>query len=159
MAKATARKGQPGFSQTPDEVAATRERDLRVVGRVRKGESFDAIAQAEGFADRSGAWRAFWRVVRRNEADGVDQLRAAQAEQIDAALAVWVPKMLDGDKDAAVVTLRLWERQAKLFGMDAPARMIANVVDEIPDDPEERRAVILSLVHDLAEGSRVPDSG
>lgn len=140
------RTGKSASRPPADEVAIERDRDLRVVQHVRTGKGFDEIARLEGFADKSGAWRAFWRTVNRNEAREVDRWRALQAEQIDAALEAWFPKMLAGDKDAAVITLRLWERQAKLYGLDAPARMIANVIDDIPDDPEERRAKILSLV-------------
>lgn len=143
------RTGKTARRPPIDEIAEERARDARVVAHVRVGKSFDDIAELEGFADRSGAWRAFWRVVNRNEAREVDQLRAWQGEIIDAALAVWVPKMLDGDRDASVQALRWLERHAKLWGLDAPARMIANIAQDIPDDPAERQAAILSLVEKI----------
>lgn len=145
------RTGKNARKPPVDELAIERERDARVVAHVRAGKSFDDIAQLEGFADRSGAWRAFWRSVRRVETREVEAWRAWQNEIIESALAVWVPKMLGGDKDASTQALRWLERHAKLWGLDAPARMIAHVAEEIPEDPEERRAAILSLVEKLEQ--------
>jgi hypothetical protein len=141
------------------DIAVERARDARVVERVRRGESFDTIADAEGYADRSGPWRAFWRAVRRVEHDAVDQMRAVQNEQIDAALEKWLPQMLDLDATAANVVLRIWERQAKLNGLDAPARMIAGVLgDGVPEDPKEREAVLLSLVERIEQAAHADRS-
>lgn len=148
------RTGKNARRPTVPDIAEERARDVRVVERVRRGESFDAVATAEGFADRSGAWRAFWRSVKRVEHDAVDQMRAVQNEQIDAALQKWMPQMLDLDATAAGVVLRIWERQAKLNGLDAPARMIAGVLgDGVPEDPKEREAVLLSLVERIEQAA------
>ena len=39
------------------------------------------------------------------------------------------PKMMDGDKDAAAVILKALDREAKLFGLDAPTRVLTTVSD------------------------------
>lgn len=39
------------------------------------------------------------------------------------------PKMMEGDKDAAAVILKALDREAKLFGLDAPTRVLASVSD------------------------------
>lgn len=52
----------------------------------------------------------------------VATMRAVQREQIDRQLSSWIPRSLQGNKDAALVVARFMDRAAKLDGLDAPTR-------------------------------------
>ncbi len=55
-------------------------------------------------------------------AEDVARLRAQEYERLEAALkAVW-PQALEGDLKATDRIIKIMERKAKLFGLDAPAR-------------------------------------
>jgi len=49
--------------------------------------------------------------------------RTQQIKDIDSLLAVWFPLALARDHRAVDKVIRLWERQAKLLGIDAPQKV------------------------------------
>ena len=49
--------------------------------------------------------------------------RTQQIKDIDSLLAVWFPLALARDHRAVDKVIRLWERQAKLLGIDAPQKI------------------------------------
>lgn len=153
MANPAPRRTGKAIHQPPiDEVAATRERERRAVELAISGASLDQIAQEVGYADKSGAWKAIRRTLDRQEAAAVTELRALENARLDRLQSAWWDKALGGDDKAAQIVLRVFERRAKLNGLDQPQAFVgAFDAGSIPRDPAERVAVLVSLRDRLAE--------
>lgn len=100
------------------------ERERQVIELRRAGCTWDDIARQIGYANRKSAHEAFNRAMRRTLHDaGVDELRALEGERLDRLQrAVWT-KAMNGDLPAVHTVLRVMERRAKLFGLDAPIQV------------------------------------
>lgn len=102
-------------------VKAQRTLDLRAAGA-----TFQQIADALGYSDRSAARKAFHRALDAEVAIGAEQretLRQQQQYRLEQMLrAVW-PNALRGDVKAQERVLRILERQARLLGLDAPVNL------------------------------------
>lgn len=147
-----AKPGKPGFQPSIDEIAATRERDRRAVDLAVAGMSLVQIAETLGYADKSGPSRAIHRALNRQEAAAVGEFRDLENARLDRLQAAWWTKAIGGDRHAALIVLRVFERRAKLNGLDQPQQFVgAFAAGSIPKDPQERAAVLISLRDRLAE--------
>jgi hypothetical protein len=91
----------------------------------RAGNGYEAIAEKLGIG-KSSAHRmveAAMAGARAQIAASVDELRADEITRLDGMLAKLWPKVTD-DPDLAVIDriIKIGERRAKLFGLDAPVR-------------------------------------
>lgn len=96
---------------------ANLERDAEIIERKIRGQSSWEIAREMGitYAVVHGALQ---RRTRNTIHPLVEELRDIQNEQIDRLFQVWFPKALEGSGPATDKVLKLWERQAKLNGLD-----------------------------------------
>lgn len=146
------RKGKPGIQPSISEIAATRERDRAAVELALAGANLTQIADQLGWAHKSVASRAIHRSLDRHEAPSVAEYRALENARYDRLQTVLWPKALAGDLQAVDRVLRLFERRAKLNGLDQPQQFVgAFDAGSIPKDPGERAAVLISLRDRLAE--------
>lgn len=126
-------------SKTPMEAVEMTDKQTQAVALARQGKSYDEIAAALGWKTRSGAYQAVQAVLGRADYAAADGLRNSQGLEIDyynsqfrsrfdELWALGVPAT-----DAACKVLdrivRLMERRARLFGLDAPIRVDATVSD------------------------------
>lgn len=86
------------------------------------GHSFDAIAERVGYADRSGAKRAFDAAAQRYVVEAVEDQRTVQSERLDRLFSGAFTRVLEGDLAFVDVCLRIEKRRADLWGLDAPKR-------------------------------------
>lgn len=113
------------------------ERQQAAVDLARKGCSYDEIAAQLGYQSRSGAYGAVQAVLNRADYAAADGLRNLQGLEIDEYKLQLRRKFADlwdgGQTELAVKVLdrvvRLWERQARLFGLDAPVQVDARISD------------------------------
>lgn len=149
MPSPRARKHQPGFRPSVDEVAATRARETRVIDFALAGKNGVQIAEIEGI-DRSQVTRILDRVFAREQAPKVAELRILWNLRIERALsAIWA-NLLDGDIAAVNVFCRLEERAARLWGLDQQTARDADALAEaLLADPVARRERGLALVTQL----------
>jgi ABC-type sugar transport system ATPase subunit len=130
------RKGQ----QTSQELVEQRDREHKAVQLALAGATYDAIAKECGFESKSGAWKAVQRLLARVDAENAEALRTVEGSRLDRLhLAHW-PAALRGDVKAATLVLRLMERRARLFGLDAPLRVNAEIRPEIHAEIEQLAA-------------------
>lgn len=112
---------------TPDES----DRYRQVVDLKRLGWTFDEIAEYVGYADRSGAKRAYDAALKRWGTAAVEDVRASEGERIDQ---LWrrvstAIAQLGADADPnqlATLTnsaIRISGARRQLFGMDAPRQV------------------------------------
>lgn len=158
----------------------TAERDAQACRLRTRGESYDQIARALGFRDRSGARRAVQRALVVTRQEPADELRALELERLDdltrhlqQVLATRHFVHTQGGKvvrhpetgtpltdtgpviQAALALLRVSESRRKLTGADEPAKQRVQVITEDMVD-----AAIAGLTGQLnAMGEPLPGPG
>jgi hypothetical protein len=110
--------------QTRGPRRAVREaaRAARAVKLRCEGLTLDQIATKLGYSNRSSAFKAIERSLRENTAENVEQLRQVEGRRLDELEAVYRPKAMRGDLDAAKLLVAVGDRRAKLFGLNAPVK-------------------------------------
>ena len=86
------------------------------------GMSFEDIAKNVGYADKSGAKRAFDAASERWVVESVEQQRQIQSDRLDRLLFPAFQRVVDGDLAMIDPCLRIEKRRAELWGLDAPKR-------------------------------------
>lgn len=106
------------------------DKENKVLELRRSGETWERIAVAVGYANASGAQKAYARVVSRVQRESVDEIRDLELDRLDRIQrAFWTPAIVDRDKRAAEVVLKVMDRRAKLLGLEAPTKVQAEVVN------------------------------
>ena len=90
----------------------------KVVEAVAQGATYDDAAKIAGYANRSGAYKAFWKAVEQREAKAVDDHRALELARLDALQVPLWEKAMNGDVKAAGTILRIIETRSRLLGLD-----------------------------------------
>ena len=100
------------------------ERRKQILKLRRYGMPFSEIAEHVGCTPQycHKVVRAYLDKLSDEMAEDVKQMRRLEAERLDAAHRAAWPKAIKGDLRAIDRVLRIMERRAKLFGLDAPQR-------------------------------------
>jgi len=117
------------------------------------GHTYDEIAQQLGLATRGSAWKIVQRALTRIPAESVEEMRLLEGARLDAMSAAIWPTAVTGDEKAILVMVRIMERRARLFGLDAPVRM-QNLIDNSLSgdvDQEVQRLIARMQFLDSAE--------
>jgi hypothetical protein len=131
------------MSKSPDPEVIQRE--AQVVKLRAEGMTWDAIAEAVGYTHGATAQQAYVRANNRILVDDVKELRRLGQDRLDTALqAIW-PDVLAGDIPAVNALIRLEERRAKLYGLDMPTRIQAEVVNYDGNSIRSELARLLAL--------------
>lgn len=131
---------------------ANGQRALEAVNRQRQalelrlaGKQYVEIAEALGYANHSGAYRAVQTALKKTLQEPADEVRKLELSRLDTLLSELWEK---NDRPIYVDRiLRIMERRSKLLGLDAPEkhdlttagepiRFIEKVIEVAPDDPE-----------------------
>lgn len=89
----------------------------------RLGWSFARIAEAVGYADKSGAYAAVQAGLKATLREPADELRTLELDRLDAALEVVMEEIEAHNLSAVDKLIRLMERRATLLGLDAPRKI------------------------------------
>jgi hypothetical protein len=125
--------------------------DLRV-----RGMSYEKIAQLVN-RDRYAVARLYQEEIKRVSAAEIrdtDALRRLEIERLDAMQAQIWSRVMQGELEAAAVTLKILERRSKLLGLDAPTKIdmehrIRVVARELGYDEEEAVQTALQVYKQL----------
>lgn len=121
------------------------DKELKVLELRRAGLTWQRIAEQVGYADHSGAYLAYKRVIKRTQQQPADELRLQELDRIDRLqLAAW-PNAMKGDNQAINTICRLMERRARLLGLDMPVKIEQDVTHWEGGESIDR------AVRDLAE--------
>ncbi|OZD66691.1 hypothetical protein CH272_08275 [Rhodococcus sp. 05-340-1] len=110
----------PAAKATPEE----RLRAQKCLDRRIAGESWQAIADAEGYSDRSGPFRAVESLLSRVEHASVDQYRVIELARLDELQAGLWKAAIGGDVKAVNAVLGVVDRRVKLLGLNMPDRLV-----------------------------------
>ncbi|KJK55655.1 hypothetical protein UK12_27320 [Saccharothrix sp. ST-888] len=112
----------------------------------RAGATYAQIGDALG-VNRKTAWNYVQAALAeraRETAPDRDALIGEQIAILDTVLEGLLPKAAKGETRAAEVVLKALDRHARLFGLDAPVRIKAELTDE-------RIARVMQLAEEIAE--------
>ncbi|OKJ06817.1 sigma factor-like helix-turn-helix DNA-binding protein [Kitasatospora sp. CB01950] len=136
--------GAPRFNSSGTTESQFRQHDA--VELRRTGMSYAQIGEQLG-VDRKTAWTYVQRALAARARETVvdrDALIGEQVVILDTVFEGMLPKAALGDTRAAEIVIRALDRHAKLFGLDAPIRVNAQVTDD-------RVARVMQLAEQLAE--------
>jgi hypothetical protein len=100
-----------------------------------QGVAYAEIAERLGLSGKGQAYRVCQRALRRIPADGVAEMRALEGHRLDVLTTTLWPRVIGGDLGAISTCLKVMERRARLFGLDAGAE--PPVPLEAPADIDE----------------------
>jgi hypothetical protein len=127
------------------------EKERQVIAYRQAGATFDQIAQRLGYSNESGARAAFRRAMERVRDDAINsEMRDLHRQRLEIALkAIW-PQILQGDFEAIKLMLKILERDAKLFGIDAPIKTEVEVTSYDGDLLRQRTREIVQAIREVA---------
>lgn len=102
------------------QMALSKQREADCLTLRVEGHTYDEIAEALGFASRSGAQKAFQRAVERIGAEEAREALVLEYERYNAMLAALWPDVDLGRPRAIRQALAVMERIDRLFGLDDP---------------------------------------
>ena len=94
-----------------------RHREVLALELATQGVSWTQISEHLGYQDRSGAWKAAQRGLKKRSAAAADQYRsAALAELTMVQNAAW-SRAMNGDVKAGTLVVRTVEQKCRLLGV------------------------------------------
>lgn len=147
---------KPAWEIENYDLSPTERKERKVVELRQLGLTFDIIAERVGYASASGAFHAYKRYMERYNSLPAEKLRELQGTQLDRLLAgVWT-KALRGDPSAIDRVLKIFERQARLFGLDAPNRSESTItIDDGRDDLDEQVRRFAYLIAEARQNNAI----
>jgi hypothetical protein len=123
----------------------TLEREAKVLQLRRGGLTFDLIAKELGFANPSGAHKAYVNACKRIIRADVEELRGTELDRLDIAQGALWNKVMRGEVPAVMAVLKIMERRARLLGLDMPVKAQVEIThyDASTIDVEVQRLVEL----------------
>jgi hypothetical protein len=112
---------------SPDRIAII-ERQAQALEMRKAGQTFEHIAQAIGYTNGGGAYKAVERALKATLQEPADELRRLECERLDAMLRALWPSAISGKWLAVDRCLAIMDRRAKLLGLDAPIRTRIDVI-------------------------------
>jgi hypothetical protein len=125
---------------------AQAEKEARIIELRRTGATWELIAKATGYANASGAYKAYQKAIGKIVAPKVEELRAVEVDRLDRLqFAIW-ERAKDGDIKAIDAVLRILDRRTRILGLDAPTKIQAEIVTYDGSILEEHTQRIIDLV-------------
>lgn len=130
-------------NETPESI----DRESRGIVLHASGATYEEIAQILGYADKSGAYRAVMRALKKRAKetnDLRDEMIAGELETTRLIIRGLIPAVVkDGNARSAEVLIKALERRANLMGWNAPTRVDHKITDQLT-------AEIAELVESMA---------
>jgi hypothetical protein len=131
------------------------ETEARVVELRKAGITWEGIAKQTGYANASGAYRAYQRAAERMVRPNLEEHRDIELERLDRLQAGLWQKAISGDTRAVDAVLRVIAARARLLGLDAPTNL--NVKAQVETyDRNSIDTAVAELAALLASGQANP---
>ena len=129
-----------------DDAVNANDRQLKALTLRKAGAGYQAIADALGYKDHTGAWRAVKSALKRTLQEPADELRTLELARLDDMAKAIAPHVAAGNLTAIDRNLKIMERRARLVGLDAPAKTdVTSGGEKIGLSDEEKLARLLVL--------------
>lgn len=133
---------------------AGRVKAQECLGLRLEGKSWQQIADATGYRDRSGPQRAVERLLDTVEHHEAAKHRNVESARLDALQARFWTAALGGDLKAAEFVLKVSGQRAKLLGLNVPDRVIVAQAG-MPSD-EDYAATLAQLLAETVAATLPP---
>ena len=122
---ATQKKKPPprNGAKTSPETAAAQVRAAKALELRMEGQTFEAIAEALGYAGKQGAYDAVRRSLAAVTREPAEELIKLDLERLDVLWQIQYLNAQGGDVQAMAACMKIMERRAKLLGLDAPVKV------------------------------------
>jgi hypothetical protein len=125
---------------------AQAEKEARIIELRRTGATWELIAKATGYANASGAHKAYQKALGRIIEPKIEELRATEIDRLDRLqFAIW-ERAKEGDIKAIDAVLRILDRRVRILGLDAPTKIQAEIVTYDGSILEEHTQRVIELV-------------
>jgi hypothetical protein len=131
----------------PRNVKATTETMVQAATLRSGGATFREIGDALGI-DHTWARTLIIRALEAAQYEAADLMRVQEGQRLDRLQRSWWPAALNGDVKAAGIVLRIMDRRARLFGLNAPEQI---EVTQVPVEAEAMDAELRVILGRLAE--------
>jgi hypothetical protein len=143
--------GKP-INKTSKRAIEARLRAQQAIELRLAGATYRTIAKQLNYTNPGAAFRAVCNAMAAITADSAEQLRAMEAERLDAMqLGLW-QKARRGDVQAIDRVVRIMERRAKLFRLDPPEQKELSGPGGSPIAIEDARLMLADRFARLAQG-------
>lgn len=134
-----------------------RARRIEALSLRLAGLTFEQIGERLGIS-KEAAHDLVSRTLERAENESAQKMRALEAARLDRAQAAIWSRVLEGDTKAVDTFLRISQRRARLFGLEAPTQIAVamNVRTEMVQALENLEQIVLGEVLSV-ESERVAD--
>lgn len=99
------------------------ENQMKALALRKAGVSYQSIADAIGYKDPSGAWRAVKSALKLTLQEPAEELRTLELARLDDMLKAIASHVQAGNLTAIDRALKIQDRRAKLLGLDMPAKL------------------------------------
>lgn len=122
------------------------ERAQRIVELRRTGATWELIAQATGYANASGAYKAYQRLTEQMVFPKLEEYRMMELDLLDRLQLGIYERAKDGDTKAVSTVLQISRERRSLLGLDAPTKIQSEVITYDGATLEQHTARIVELV-------------
>lgn len=133
------------------------EREQRLLELRLAGHTWQQISDALKYGGAGHALNAYRRTIARAVGPQVAELRNQQWERLEAIHQAWWGRR--GDSVGAATLMRVYERGAKLWGLDAPVKTELTGADGGPVEVSNVGELLLERLSRLSQLPIVVDSG
>lgn len=105
------------------EIELLEKENLIVQKYLHEGKTFEVIAQELGYANASGAQKAYKRAIKRIEHPDREDYFKAHVERLDALIHTYAEPAIQGNLRAFDALITAMRNQADLLGLKAPVKI------------------------------------
>jgi hypothetical protein len=104
------------------------EKAEKIIELRRTGATWELIAKATGYANASGAYKAYQRITQKMVAPKLEEYRNMEIDLLDRLQFGVYDDAKNGDKRAIETILKIVDRRTRILGLDAPTKIQAEVI-------------------------------
>ena len=139
------------------------EKAEKIIELRRTGATWELIAKATGYANPSGAYKAYQKIRESMVTPKLEEFRAMELDLLDRLQLGVYERAKNGDLRAVGTVLHISKERRALLGLDAPTKIQAEVVTYDGAILEQHTARIVEMVRlsresqgDMGSGTSTP---
>jgi hypothetical protein len=135
------------------------EKAEKIIELRRTGATWELIAKATGYANASGAYKAYQKISENMVVPKLEEFRAMELDLLDRLQLGVYERAKNGDLRAVGTVLHISKERRSLLGLDAPTKIQSEVVTYDGAILEQHTARIVEMVRQSRESQGDMGSG
>jgi hypothetical protein len=125
---------------------AKQEKAEKIIELRRTGATWELIAKATGYANPSGAYKAYQKILESMVFPKLEEYRHMELDLYDRLQLSVYERAKNGDMRAIETILKISDRRRSIIGLDAPSKIQAEVITYDGAILEQHTARIVEMV-------------